>query len=151
MANAREQIEGKNKILRMHAKQGAHVTRILFPPPPLLFGFRNFPLVSKGEKWESGEILMPYVIWIYMCIRGCQTLFQYIGNFLFSERCNLDCGPHGSCESGHCACEQGWHGQNCELKTCDERCLDHGVCHNGTCLCTNGMLIVILKVSFSGT
>lgn len=60
----------------------------------------------------------------------------------FSERCNLDCGPHGSCESGHCICQPGWEGSRCNEKQCDARCKDHGVCSNGTCLCTNGKLMV---------
>ena len=56
----------------------------------------------------------------------------------FSERCNLECGPHGSCESGRCVCNPGWQGDVCSVKTCDPRCSAHGMCSNGTCLCTNG-------------
>lgn len=58
--------------------------------------------------------------------------------FDLTERCNLECGPHGSCESGRCVCDPGWQGDVCSVKTCDPRCSAHGMCSNGTCLCTNG-------------
>ena len=74
-------------------------------------------------------------------------------NYLFilsfnTERCNLDCGPHGSCESGHCICEEGWQGSVCSVRVCDARCSAHGMCSNGTCLCTNGKKFIL---SFSCT
>ena len=82
-------------------------------------------------------------------LRPLQTTKQVIYSFShiistsFSEKCNLNCGPHGSCESGHCVCHQGWQGERCNVKLCDQRCKDHGVCSNGTCLCTNGELDLI--------
>ncbi|KAF0307676.1 Teneurin-a [Amphibalanus amphitrite] len=53
-------------------------------------------------------------------------------------RCNLDCGPHGSCQAGDCVCDPGWNGQLCDLRTCDPRCSEHGQCKNGTCVCLQG-------------
>ena len=55
-----------------------------------------------------------------------------------AEVCNLECGPHGVCESGACVCEPGWRGPRCDVQNCDPRCSEHGMCSNGTCLCTNG-------------
>ena len=68
---------------------------------------------------------------------------QIVGTSIFNqdylpERCGLDCGPHGACESGRCVCAEGWEGDRCGVRLCDDRCKDHGVCSNGTCLCTNG-------------
>ncbi|XP_059078932.1 teneurin-m-like isoform X2 [Tigriopus californicus] len=68
----------------------------------------------------------------------CVCHGPWTGRDCSKERCNLDCGPHGSCESGHCICQVGWEGNRCNEKQCDARCKDHGVCSNGTCLCTNG-------------
>jgi len=58
----------------------------------------------------------------------------------FAEKCSLDCGEHGECESGHCVCGPNWTGPKCRERKCDARCAEHGVCSNGTCLCTNGKL-----------
>ncbi|KAJ8912649.1 hypothetical protein NQ315_012725 [Exocentrus adspersus] len=52
--------------------------------------------------------------------------------------CNLDCGPHGQCDSGKCRCEPGWTGPRCEQLPCDVRCQEHGQCRNGTCVCSQG-------------
>ena len=57
---------------------------------------------------------------------------------LSAELCDLDCGPRGHCQAGHCVCQQGWEGDRCHLQLCDPRCTSHGMCSNGTCLCTNG-------------
>ena len=54
------------------------------------------------------------------------------------ELCDLECGARGHCEGGGCVCDQGWHGEHCDLQLCDSRCSAHGMCSNGTCLCTNG-------------
>ena len=35
--------------------------------------------------------------------------------------CNLNCGPHGSCQNGGCVCDEGWTGQLCQSKECDPR------------------------------
>ncbi|XP_044748405.1 teneurin-a isoform X3 [Coccinella septempunctata] len=52
--------------------------------------------------------------------------------------CNLDCGPHGRCDSGKCRCEAGWTGTRCDQLPCDPRCQEHGGCRNGTCVCSQG-------------
>jgi hypothetical protein len=52
--------------------------------------------------------------------------------------CNLDCGPHGRCDSGKCRCDPGWTGPRCEQLPCDPRCQEHGQCRNGTCVCSQG-------------
>ncbi|XP_074032255.1 teneurin-a transmembrane protein isoform X2 [Leptinotarsa decemlineata] len=52
--------------------------------------------------------------------------------------CNLDCGPHGQCDTGKCRCEPGWTGSRCEQLPCDVRCQEHGQCRNGTCVCSQG-------------
>jgi hypothetical protein len=54
------------------------------------------------------------------------------------ERCDLDCGNNGHCQSGECICEEGWTGAKCSERLCDPRCLEHGQCKNGTCLCIQG-------------
>jgi hypothetical protein len=64
------------------------------------------------------------------------------------------CGPHGTCVlaasaggaggaggagARHaCACEPGWSGEDCRLRTCDGGCGDAGWCFNGTCVCYPG-------------
>ncbi|XP_057656218.1 teneurin-a isoform X3 [Diorhabda carinulata] len=52
--------------------------------------------------------------------------------------CNLDCGPHGKCDTGKCRCDPGWTGPKCEQLPCDVRCQEHGQCRNGTCVCSQG-------------
>ncbi|XP_053203899.1 teneurin-m-like isoform X2 [Panonychus citri] len=54
------------------------------------------------------------------------------------EKCDLDCGPNGNCQSDRCVCNEGWTGFKCEQRLCDRRCLDHGQCNNGTCFCHQG-------------
>ena len=66
---------------------------------------------------------------IYSCVFGV---------FLPSEKCDLDCGPNGNCQSDRCVCNEGWTGFKCEQRLCDRRCLDHGQCNNGTCFCHQG-------------
>ena len=58
----------------------------------------------------------------------------------FIERCNIDCGPHGTCEGDECKCDEGWEGVSCDKKTCDPRCNDNGQCINGTCMCRKGWM-----------
>lgn len=55
-----------------------------------------------------------------------------------TEVCVVDCGPHGSCISGVCHCEEGWTGPECEQRDCHPRCIDHGVCREGKCDCHQG-------------
>lgn len=55
-----------------------------------------------------------------------------------TEVCVVDCGPHGSCISGVCQCEEGWTGPECEQRDCHPRCIDHGVCREGKCDCHQG-------------
>lgn len=55
-----------------------------------------------------------------------------------TEVCVVDCGPHGSCISGVCQCEEGWTGPECEQRDCHPRCIDHGVCRDGKCDCHQG-------------
>lgn len=55
-----------------------------------------------------------------------------------TEVCVVDCGPHGSCISGACHCEEGWTGPECEQRDCHPRCIDHGVCREGKCDCHQG-------------
>lgn len=55
-----------------------------------------------------------------------------------TEVCVMDCGPHGSCISGVCQCEEGWTGPECEQRDCHPRCIDHGVCREGKCDCHQG-------------
>lgn len=50
----------------------------------------------------------------------------------------MDCGPHGSCISGMCQCEEGWTGAECEQRDCHPRCIDHGICREGKCDCHQG-------------
>lgn len=57
---------------------------------------------------------------------------------LTTEVCVVDCGPHGSCISGVCQCEEGWTGPECEQRDCHPRCIDHGVCREGKCDCHQG-------------
>lgn len=55
-----------------------------------------------------------------------------------TEVCVVDCGPHGSCITGVCQCEEGWTGPECEQRDCHPRCIDHGVCREGKCDCHQG-------------
>ena len=60
--------------------------------------------------------------------------------FFITERCNINCGLHGTCEGDQCICDQGWEGARCDLKKCDSRCNQHGQCSNGTCICLQGWM-----------
>ena len=96
-----------------------------------LSSIQEFKFLGKKIMSETEEIFQKKML------TEIQTVKIYN---IFSERCNLDCGSHGSCESGRCVCEPGWQGDVCSVKTCDPRCSAHGMCSNGTCLCTNGKL-----------
>merc|ERR1711968_387553 len=39
---------------------------------------------------------------------------------------------------GKCFCEDGWHGDNCEIRTCPRNCLGRGNCVSGVCFCNPG-------------
>ena len=90
----------------------------------------QFGIISFGRPNNFSHIII---------VKNSQKV-NLFSVFIFPERCNLDCGPHGSCESGRCVCDPGWQGDVCTVKTCDPRCSAHGMCSNGTCLCTNGKL-----------
>ena len=79
--------------------------------------------------------------------RGEKGLFFQLNNssdmtlwlpLFATEVCVVDCGPHGSCISGVCHCEEGWTGPECEQRDCHPRCIDHGVCREGKCDCHQG-------------
>ncbi|XP_037070344.1 teneurin-m-like, partial [Pollicipes pollicipes] len=68
----------------------------------------------------------------------CLCDHMWTGRQCAKPRCDLDCGPHGSCQAGDCVCDSGWTGQLCDLRSCDPRCSQHGQCKNGTCVCLQG-------------
>ena len=110
--------------------------------------FNGLCLCSKGWKGadcseldsESLRCLQDcsrhgtFVIETGQCI--CEP--RWMGSDCSQEKCDLDCGPNGQCQSGGCVCNKGWTGSNCEQRLCDPRCLEHGRCNNGTCFCNQG-------------
>ncbi|XP_058794630.1 teneurin-a isoform X3 [Phymastichus coffea] len=88
---------------------------------------------------------------VYQCLPGCSEHGTYdletascaceehwTGVDCSQPSCGLDCGLHGTCESGRCKCQDGWTGTKCDQKPCDPRCAEHGQCKNGTCVCSQG-------------
>jgi hypothetical protein len=66
---------------------------------------------------------------------------QWVFDFVFIAKCNIDCGIYGKCSvdnKDQCQCDEGWTGENCMKKTCPKFCKH---CNdNGTCLCQNGFI-----------
>ena len=52
----------------------------------------------------------------------------------------VDCGGHGVCRNGVCMCQEGYFGEECEVRMkCRRNCLDRGICmSNGRCRCFAG-------------
>lgn len=53
----------------------------------------------------------------------------------------VECGEHGSCADGSCACRDGYTGDACESAPdpcAGVQCGPHGSCANGSCVCTDG-------------
>lgn len=85
-----------------------------------------------------------------VCVSLCEFIYLFVLFFIYlfihflpppsspTEVCVVDCGPHGSCISGVCQCEEGWTGPECEQRDCHPRCIDHGVCRDGKCDCHQG-------------
>ena len=51
---------------------------------------------------------------------------------------HVDCGSHGSCSGGTCACRDSFSGNRCEHDPCEFRvpdCGSHGSCSGGKCVC----------------
>ena len=51
-------------------------------------------------------------------------------DLLPASGCAKDCGDHGACAGGVCACERGWQGEYCDVSTvaCPLHCSDYGTC-----------------------
>lgn len=76
------------------------------------------------------------------------------GVWTFSpNKCQSNCGGHGSCEMSQCTCEVGWYGADCLSKRCpgsscythpytkEQHCIEcsqHGRCIDGQCECYTG-------------
>lgn len=46
--------------------------------------------------------------------------------------CPHDCLGHRQCVDGHCVCEKGWGGINCEVELCPKNCsynIGQGMCN----------------------
>lgn len=75
---------------------------------------------------------------------GCNLdkCFNDIYVFNTNEPCPSQCTnqEHGVCRNNHCACIQGFFGNDCGKKLqCKEQCLHRGVCKsNGKCGCYPG-------------
>lgn len=51
------------------------------------------------------------------------------------------CGGNGEYEKGHCVCQNGWKGPECDVpeeQCIDPTCFGHGTCIMGVCICVPG-------------
>lgn len=78
--------------------------------------------------------------------RVCDCHEGFTGRDCGLQLCGMDCNNHGVCilyagGSAYCACDPGWSGPNCTIRTqCpgDGTCSGHGTCTSGVCSCQAG-------------
>ncbi|XP_022772792.1 leishmanolysin-like peptidase isoform X1 [Durio zibethinus] len=61
------------------------------------------------------------------------------GSLSVSGQCANSCNFNGDCVNGKCHCFLGFHGHDCNKRSCPKNCNGHGKClSNGVCECKNG-------------
>ncbi|RWS31258.1 teneurin-m-like protein [Leptotrombidium deliense] len=111
-----------NRWMGADCSQGSQISLMFFV-------HTNFTLIPTRSNLRRNYLSSPL---------PSQTPLKIQSHKYLTQRCDLDCGANGHCQSSECVCLTGWTGSKCEERFCDPRCLEHGQCKNGTCFCSQG-------------